>query len=90
MAAESGGFVSSNAPPAGEPAQPAWDQLMNGSLDSQFVEVRGMMGSVQNRNDGWSAVELRTKKGDLKVSLRRSGLNRIHFNCIVPAKTLHL
>ena len=74
MAAESGGVVSSNVPPAGEPLQPTWDQLMNGSLDSQFVEVRGMMGSLQNRNDGWSVVELRTKKGDLKVSLLRSAL----------------
>lgn len=59
----------------GEPVQPTWDQLMNGSLDSQFVEVRGMMGSVQNRKDGWSVVELRTKKGDLKVSLLRNGLH---------------
>ena len=74
LAAESGGVVVSSAPPAGEPVQPTWDQLMNGSLDSQFVEVRGMMGSLLNRKDGWSVVELRTKKGDLKVSLLRSAL----------------
>ena len=47
---------------------------MNGSLDSQFVEVRGMVGSLLNRKDGWSVVELRTKKGDLKVSFLRSAL----------------
>ena len=47
---------------------------MNGSLEGQFIEVRGMLGSLQNRKDGWSVVELRTKKGDLKVSLYRSTL----------------
>jgi signal transduction histidine kinase len=56
------------------PIQPTWDQLMNGSLDTQFVEVRGMIGSLQNRKDGWSAVELRTRNGVLKLVLLRSGL----------------
>lgn len=72
-AAESPGS-NLNHQASADPMQPTWDQLMNGSLESQYVEVRGMLGSLQNRKDGWSVVELRTKKGDLKVSLYRSGL----------------
>lgn len=56
------------------PVQPTWDQLMNGSLDSQFVEVTGMLGSIQNRKDDWSVAVLRTKKGDLKVVVLRTKL----------------
>src|SRR5437868_5725090 len=73
IAAEPGPNQSSTSSST-EPIQPTWDQLMNGSLESKYVEVRGMIGSLQNRKDGWSVVELRTKKGDLKVSLLRSGL----------------
>ena len=29
-----------------EPIQPTWDQLMNGSLDAEFVELRGVVASV--------------------------------------------
>ena len=29
-----------------EPIQPAWDQLMNGSLDAEYVEIHGVVASI--------------------------------------------
>ena len=57
-----------------EPVHPAWDQLMNGSLDSQWVEIGGLVESLVNRSNGWSQVNLRTRAGVLKVELRRAGI----------------
>jgi signal transduction histidine kinase len=47
---------------------------MNGSLEGQYVEVRGLVGRLQNRDDGWTVVTLHTTRGDLKTILWRSGL----------------
>jgi signal transduction histidine kinase len=57
-----------------EPVHPAWDQLMNGSLDSQWVEIGGLIESLIDRSNGWSRVMLRTRAGVLKVDLRRAGV----------------
>jgi signal transduction histidine kinase len=57
-----------------EPVHPAWDQLMNGSLDSQWVEIGGLVESLVNRSNGWWRVNLRTRAGMLKVDLRRAGV----------------
>ena len=51
--------------------QPSWNQLMNGSLDSEQIEVRGIIEGISNRKDGWSVVNLRTHDGVLKVIVRR-------------------
>jgi signal transduction histidine kinase len=57
-----------------DPVRPVWDQLLNGSLDSQWVELGGFVESIVNRSNGWSRVNLRTRAGVLKVDLRRAGI----------------
>jgi signal transduction histidine kinase len=57
-----------------EPAHPAWDQLMNGSLDSQWVEIGGLVESLIERPNGWSRVMLRTRAGVLKADVRKAGV----------------
>ncbi len=52
-----------------EPIHPTWDQLMNGSLDAQYVEIQGILTSVQP--DG---VILLTPDGRIKADLRIVGL----------------
>jgi signal transduction histidine kinase len=52
-----------------EPIHPTWDQLMNGSLDAQYVEVQCILTSVQP--DG---VILLTPDGRIKADLRVAGL----------------
>jgi len=57
-----------------EPMRPNWDQLMNGSLDSQWVEIQGVIENVMNRSNGWARVYLRTRNGVLWLELRREGV----------------
>jgi signal transduction histidine kinase len=52
------------------PVRPTWDQLINGSLDSQFVEIQGVVTSV--RSDG---VTLLTHGGKIKAFL--AGTNNV-------------
>jgi signal transduction histidine kinase len=52
-----------------EPVYPTWDQLMNGSLDGQYVEIQGILSSVQP--DG---VILLTPDGRITCDLRVTGL----------------
>ncbi|HEV7927544.1 MAG TPA: ATP-binding protein [Verrucomicrobiae bacterium] len=52
-----------------EPIHPTRDQLMNGSLDAQYVEIQGILTSVQD--DG---VTLLTSDGRIKTELRVAGL----------------
>ena len=61
-----------------EPIRPTWDQLINGSLDTQFVEIQGVVTSV--RADG---VTLLTHGGKINVlifgtnsSTNEAGLKR--------------
>ena len=57
-----------------EPLQPAWDQLMNGSLDDQWVELKGVVVSISPiRPVGWMSVRLRTQAGTLQVDFRMAG-----------------
>src|SRR6266849_5790816 len=46
------------------PVQPTWDQLINGSLDTQFVEIQGIVTSV-----GAGGVTLLTHGGKIKAEL---------------------
>jgi signal transduction histidine kinase len=57
-----------------EPLQPAWDQLMNGSLDDQWVELKGVVVSV-SRPAWWTPIRLRTQAGTLQVDFRMVGVN---------------
>jgi signal transduction histidine kinase len=56
-----------------EPIQPTWDQLLNGSLDEQWVEIRGVVEEAVRHPSsyakGWSKVILRTPGGELWVDL---------------------
>jgi signal transduction histidine kinase len=52
-----------------DPVQPTWDQLMNGSLDAQYVELQGIVTAVLE--DG---VTLRTRGGVIKIVLRLTGM----------------
>ena len=58
-----------------QPVHPTWDQLMNGSLDGQYVELQGIITTVNSNGvtlftgDGRITLELRvagTKTGALK------------------------
>jgi signal transduction histidine kinase/uncharacterized protein YdeI (BOF family) len=51
------------------PVYPTWDQLLNGSLDAQYVEIQGIITAVQA--DG---VTLLTQGGRIKLELRVTGL----------------
>jgi signal transduction histidine kinase len=57
-----------------EPVHPTWDQLMNGSLDAQYVEIQGILTSVQS--DG---VMLLTPDGRIKCDIRMIGLKTQDF-----------
>ncbi|MGD1089384.1 MAG: ATP-binding protein [Verrucomicrobiota bacterium] len=57
-----------------EPVRPTWDQLMNGSLDAQYVEIQCILSSVQP--DG---VILLTSGGRIKCDLRVAGLDTQDF-----------
>jgi signal transduction histidine kinase len=56
-----------------EPVQPTWDQLMNGSLDDQLVEIRGIVEESIPHPLGypgpWSKMTLRTAEGALWVDV---------------------
>ena len=56
------------------PVQPSWDQLMNGSLDAQFVEVPGIVTAVQE-----SAISLLTRDGVMEIELRGNDLKKDDF-----------
>ena len=62
-----------------EPVQPMWDQLVNGSLDDQLVEVRGIVQESYRRPAGypsqWSKITLRTTEGSLWVDVWLVGTN---------------
>jgi len=52
-----------------EPVHPTRDQLMNGSLDAQYVELQGILTAVQP-----DRVILLTSDGRIKAALRVNGL----------------
>jgi signal transduction histidine kinase len=52
-----------------EPVKPTWDQLLNGSLDAQYVELRGIITALQPEG-----VILLTREGRIKIELRATGL----------------
>jgi signal transduction histidine kinase len=52
-----------------EPVRPTWDQLVNGSLDAQYVELQGII-TAANTN----IVTLLMREGRINVELRVPGL----------------
>jgi signal transduction histidine kinase len=57
-----------------EPVRPSWDQLMNGSLDTRYVEIRGTLDTFSHRKNGWTRVNFRTRDGTLRMDLLRTGV----------------
>ena len=57
------------------PARPYWDQLINGSLDTEFVEIEGIVTSVRV-----DSVTLLTHGGKINVlvSMRTAGRTTSH------------
>jgi signal transduction histidine kinase len=52
-----------------DPVRPTWDQLLNGSLDAQYVELEGIIAAVNTTN-----VVLLTRDGRINLELRVTGL----------------
>ncbi|HTQ49476.1 MAG TPA: histidine kinase, partial [Candidatus Acidoferrales bacterium] len=50
------------------PARPSWKQLINGSLDAQYAEVRGVITAVSSNE-----VSLLTESGKIKVIVHNTG-----------------
>lgn len=48
-----------------EPVHPTWQQLINGSLDAQYVEIQAILTSVQT-----NGVMLRTADGTIQTDIR--------------------
>jgi hypothetical protein len=60
--ATSGKFLGHAVSP--DPIHPTWDQLINGSLDAQFVEIRGVVISVTT-----NGMTVMTPDGNIHITL---------------------
>ncbi len=52
-----------------EPIRPAWDQLLNGSLDAQYVRLQGVVIAANDRD-----ASLLTSDGVIKIIVTRDGV----------------
>ena len=50
--------------PLPQPIHPAWDQLINGSLDTQYVEIQGLVTAIHT-----NGITLLTHGGKMRVAL---------------------
>ncbi|EEF60291.1 ATP-binding protein [Pedosphaera parvula] len=75
-----------------EPVRPSWDQLINGSLDTQYMEVQGIATAVET--DG---MVLLTRAGKIQIRLPEAGLQSIKQyenalirvrGCVIPARDI--
>jgi len=61
-----------------EPMQSSWDQLMAGSLDDQWVEIKGVVENATSHPagyiNGWSRMRLRTQGGTIWVDVQMAGM----------------
>lgn len=64
--ATTGKFLATGALP--EAVRPTWDQLMNGSLDAQYVELRGVVTGISE-----TGMTLLTQDGILQVDISELG-----------------
>jgi signal transduction histidine kinase len=53
-----------------DPVRPTWDQLMNGSLDAQYVEIPGIVTGVET-----NVATLLVRGGVIKIDLRATGVS---------------
>ena len=54
------------------PVSPAWDQLLNGSLDTQLVEMQGVVTELDT-----NSVEFLTHGGNVRIKLPREVLDQL-------------
>lgn len=54
-----------------EPVHPSWEQLINGSLDAQYIEIQGIITSIDTNG----VAAFLTQGGLIKAELRVNGLN---------------
>lgn len=75
-----------------EPIRPTWDQLINGSLDTEYIEIQGVVTAVES--DG---LTLLTRAGKITIQLPdqpqaldryQDALVRIR-GCVYPARDEH-
>ncbi|MGA2749456.1 MAG: ATP-binding protein [Verrucomicrobiota bacterium] len=76
-----------------EPLRPTWDQLINGSLDTEYVEVQGIITAVNGQG-----VRLLTRSGELGLELMDmqpqaygqydNALIRVR-GCVIPVRDIH-
>lgn len=59
-----------------EPVRPTWDQLLNGSLDAQYVEMQGIVTAVNT-----NGITLLTREGRINIELRLADLKNSNFAC---------
>jgi signal transduction histidine kinase len=57
-----------------ETVRPTWDQLVNGSLDAQYVELQGIITAVSS-----NGVTLLTREGRINLELRMPGTEKSEF-----------
>ncbi len=57
-----------------EPVQPTWDQLINGSLDAQQVELQGIVTAVHT-----NGLTLLMRGGVVRIELRLAGERRLEL-----------
>jgi signal transduction histidine kinase len=82
-----------------EPLRPAWDQLINGSLDTRYVELQGIVTTVDTISNAFDSrpsesLTLLTRSGKINVQVgARPGELRPYENalirirgCVVPAR----
>jgi signal transduction histidine kinase len=76
-----------------EPFHPTWDQLINGSLDTEYVEVQGIITAVESNE-----VTLLTRSGKLSLQIPdvqpqelaqyENVLVRVR-GCVIPVRDIH-
>jgi signal transduction histidine kinase len=73
-----------------EPLHPTWDQLINGSLDTRYIEVQGVVSMAER-----DRVILLTRAGKIKIQLpdvQPEGLKRLENalvrvrGCVIPGR----
>ncbi len=63
-----------------EPVKPTWDQLINGSLDAQQVELQGIVTAVHT-----NGLTLLMRGGVVKMELRLAGQNMLELPPVLNA-----
>lgn len=64
-----------------EPARPNWNELINGGFDAQWIEIRGIVSSVTNRD-----MEIEMKGGHIRATVPRGEDLQQYVNAVVRVR----